>query len=462
MRYPIQRQLLWPMLAVVLLGSATTALLAATLGIITARQAEAQRLQQLAVTLTDAGFPLTDAVLKRMSDLSGAEFATLDEHDQVPHQSRALTRADVEQLATLPVASSYEAGSDRKVQLSFGSYRAIRIPVRSSATARKVSLVILTSQQRWNDLAWQAAAPPILAGLLAVLCAAVVALLLSLKLVERIRLLSGRAALLADGRFQQEPPPPVDDELRDLAVALNTTAEKLTHYESQIRQGERLKTLGQLGAGVAHQLRNGITGARMALDLHAVELPAEYDRESLTVALRQLELMESYLQRFLTIGRGDAPALQALDFSTLTTDALQLVEPLCRHHGIQVDWRPPATPVFLRGDADSLRQMLLNLLMNAIEAVQPLPPTERKIGVDLLSVDNDVVRLSVWDQGPGPDNRISQNLFDRFVTNKPDGTGLGLAVAQEIANSHEGAIRWDRINGKTVFEVTLAAPSSAP
>ena len=88
--------------------------------------------------------------------------------------------------------------------------------------------------------------------------------------------------------------------------------------------------------------------------------------------------MESYLQRFLTIGRGDRPIFKELDLSVLIIDTLQLVSPLCRHHGIQIVWQPPGAPVRMQGDAETLRQMLLNLQMNAIEAVQPLAAAERK------------------------------------------------------------------------------------
>jgi signal transduction histidine kinase len=257
------------------------------------------------------------------------------------------------------------------------------------------------------------------------------------------------------------PLPPLNDERRDLAAALNTTAEKLNRYETQIRQGERMKTLGRLGAGMAHQLRNAITGARMALDLHAAELPAKMDRESLTMAGRQLALMEAYLKRFLTLGRSETPVRQDVNLSALASEALQLVAPICRHHAISVTWQPPDQDSSLRGDADALRQMLLNVLINAIEAVQPLPVAERKIGIELPSTSDGKIPIRIWDHGPGPATNVAPRLFEPFVTDKPDGTGLGLAVAQDIAQGHGGTIRWHRSGGTTVFEVELVANSQA-
>ncbi len=448
------------MLLVVVLGSAVTAALSAWMAGRTARQAEHERLGQLVSTLTDAAFPLTEAVLKRMSELSGAHFVTLDAAEIIQHTSMPLTETDGEQLARLPVQSAFPGvGNDPSLDLTSGEFRAIRIPVRAATSPRDLSLVILTSQARWNELAWRAAWPPILAGLLAASSAAVLAVMFSRRFVNRIRRLVERAATLAEGKFAAEALPPGDDELRDLAAALNTTGEKLNQYETQIRVGERMQTLGRLGAGMAHQLRNAITGARMALDLHAEELPGDADRESLVVAIRQMTLMESYLKRFLTVGRGEAPARREVDLAALIDEALELVQPICAHHSISVAWPRPPSAMTMQGDAEALRQMLLNLLMNAIEAVQPLPESERKIGVELqsplASAGHREIELRIRDQGPGPAAQIAGTLFERFATDKPDGTGLGLAVAQEIAQAHGGAIRWHRAEGQTSFVVTL-------
>ena len=211
---------------------------------------------------------------------------------------------------------------------------------------------------------------------------------------------------------------------------------------------------------MAHQLRNAITGARMALDLHTAELADADDQESLAVIRRQLTLMEAYLQRFLKSGRSEKSAMQTISVGDLVAEALQLVEPMCSHHGILVSWQPPGMLREFRGDAEALRQLCLNLLINAIEALQPLPPGERRLDVE-LELPGDQLRLRIWDRGPGPAPEITARLFEPFATDKPDGTGLGLAVAQEIAEHHGGSIRWFRGGERTCFEVTLGAASPA-
>ncbi len=457
MRQPIQRRLIALLLSLIVLVSAFTAVISAWFSSQAARRAEHERLQQLVSTLVNPGFPLTDAVLHRMANLSGADFVTLNSAGHVQQASREIVAADATQLGSLQISSSHgPLTGDQPLRLSWGAARAVRLPIRTLSEGS--SLVILTSQQRWNELAWRAMFPPLIAGLLAATLAGLLAVIVARQLVFRIQQLAIRAGQLASGDFKTRLLPSLNDELRDLAAALNTTAEKLELYEQRVRAGERLQTLGRLGAGMAHQLRNAITGARMALDLHQAEHPTAPDDETLSVAVRQLRLMESYLQRFLTVGRSESPTLREVELRDLINDVLQLTGPLTKHHGIGVDWRSPPNAVVIRGDDTSLRQMLLNLLMNAIEAVQSLPAAERHIGIELgPEFDSGEIRLRILDGGPGPAEHISALLFERFVTDKPDGTGLGLSVAQEVAQSHGGRITWQRDHHQTVFEITLAA-----
>ena len=94
-------------------------------------------------------------------------------------------------------------------------------------------------------------------------------------------------------------------------LAVNRTAEMLNEYEAQVRRSEQMRTLTVLGASIAHQLRNAVTGCRMALDLHAAECQSADDSECLDVAKRQLRLMESQLQRFLRVGKAPEQLVNA-------------------------------------------------------------------------------------------------------------------------------------------------------
>lgn len=458
MRRPIQQQLLVPMLVVVLAGVAVASLAGAWIGAQFARQQEHDDLRRLAATLADAGFPLSENVLRKMAGLSGAEFIVTEQGGQVLQSTLELSpteAADLQRLDREHPVGSQDSGT---LQLAAGRYRTARLPVRvAPPRTQSQSLYVLYPEENWDRVARRAAWPPLVAGLVAALVAVLLTTYLARRFTTRVRQLSEQASAVAAGNFLSTTLPPADDELRDLAMALNQMSEQLGKYEEQVRRSERLKTLGQLGAGIAHQMRNSATGALMALEFHTSELPENIDRESLDVALRQLKLMETSLKRFLHLGRGEQLPSQRVSLGELIDETLPLVEPACRHANIRLDWDRPAGEYLVNGEADSLKQMLLNLVVNAIEAATDATGHLASVQVRLLSTSSPegpagTITLQVLDSGPGPSPEIARRLFEPFATSKPDGTGLGLSVAREIAASHAATLSWKRVDEMTCFE----------
>jgi signal transduction histidine kinase len=320
-------------------------------------------------------------------------------------------------------------------------------------------LLVLYPEDRWWTATRGAVLPPLIAGGVTALVAVALTAWWARRFVRPIGLLSRQTEEIASGVFQPMQLPARDDELRDLTQSINRMVEQLTRYEQQVRRSERLKTLGQLGAGLAHQLRNWLTGAQMALQLHSRECPLGANAESLDMALRQMSLMESYLQRFLTLGAGrdDAPRpseRRELSLPQLVEDVLSLVRPRGRHVGVDIQWLPPTAPIVLCGDHDELQELLVNLLLNGIDAASR-STSSPWVRVEVECTTADQVRLRVIDSGPGPTPAIAGQLFEPFVTDKPEGTGLGLAVAKQIAEAHGGELRWQRDGEATEFEVVL-------
>jgi len=461
-RRPIQQQLLIPMLVVVLAGVAVASLAGAWIGARFAREQEQENLRRLAGTLADAGFPLSENVLRKMAGLSGADFVVLGQQGQTLHSTIPLSAAEAAELRRVDAADQ-GTGSvpELPLSLSAGRYRAARLPVRVAPVGSEIqSLYVLYPEEHWDRVARRAAWPPLVAGLVAALVAVALTTLLARRFTGRVRQLSEQAALIAAGKFLSMPLPQTDDELRDLAEALNRMSDQLGHYEEQVRRSERLRTLGQLGAGIAHQLRNSATGALMALEFHDTELDPAADRESLDVALRQLRLMETSLKRFLQLGRGDPLPRQEVSLGQLVDEILPLVEPACRHANLRLEWERPPRECVVTGEPDSLRQLLLNLLLNAIDAATDPKGSPGTVRVELESPPVEPgsavrpgVRLRILDSGPGPNPGIATRLFEPFATSKPDGTGLGLSVAKEIAEAHSASLDWSRKNETTCFEL---------
>jgi signal transduction histidine kinase len=267
---------------------------------------------------------------------------------------------------------------------------------------------------------------------------------------------------IAEGDFRQMDVADRDDEVRALSHSINRMASMLADYEQQVRHTERMRTLAQLGGGVAHQLRNSVTGCGMALDLHIQECSTGETCESLNVAKQQLRLMEEYIQRFLELGKpAEDVRSDVIDLPALIDDLLPLVQPAARHGGVALEWDGGhAVYGEIVGDTSALSQLVINLLLNAIEAATDAAAKSSRTGrvmVTLTEKATGRLALTISDSGDGPADEVREQLFRPFVSKKADGVGLGLWVASDVAARHGGRIDWRRSDGMTHFTVELTA-----
>ncbi len=468
MKWPLKYQIMVPvtlvMLGTVVGMSSFEAVLAAGQ---TKRQI-AQRIQDVTGTLARSSFPLTSAVLNQMKGLAGADFVLRDgagttvattRHDWGPSQVSALDA--VASPAELQLVAPISIGGERL----FHGAVAVR-PRGPSHTAN--ALHVLYAEDVYLRERRRAVLPSLGIGGAAIAVSALLALVTASRVSRPLRGLHEQVNRIAHGDFQPISLPARRDEVRDLAEAVNHMAETLSDYEQQIRRTEQVRLLAQLGGGLAHQLRNSATGARMALDIHRSECPAAADLESLDVAMRQLVLMEKYLAKFLSLGSPSQRRRERIDFAELVRGLLPLVRPAARHIGVQLLAEIPQAPVWVCGDADALEHMVLNLLTNALDAAaawdtprQGEPGSRADISAGEARVIVRVeaaerVLLSIEDTGAGPPAEIAATLFEPFVTGKQDGIGLGLAVAREVAVEHRGSIRWERSAGSP--QIAAAGP----
>lgn len=451
MRWPIQAQLLLPMLLVVLgaivLASGTTAYWTAQ----RTRADQEAGLHRVVDTLAEASYPLSGAILTQVAGLSGADLVTLDEEGRLAESTLlSLDAADAQRLADLP--DREPGGPSGQVRLAGRQYLVETLPRRErwggSTSGR---LCVLYPEDRWTARIQQATYPALITGALAALAAAVVTVVLSRRLVRPIHRLVRRTAEIAASNFTPAPLPPRNDELRDLEESINRMAAQLAQFENEIRRTERMQTLGKLGAGLAHQLRNAATGGKIAIELHQRQCHRGQRDESLEIALRQFRLMESFLQRFLSLGK-PAPGERApLAVGSLVADVVDLLAPTAKHLGVALDALGPIAPLQLLGDAVALRQLLGNLILNACEAAketrQPGPWVRVLAG---RGTDGRGV-ICVADSGTGPPPAVQARLFEPFATGKPEGVGLGLYVARQIAEAHGGTLTWQRRGKATRF-----------
>jgi len=289
------------------------------------------------------------------------------------------------------------------------------------------------------------------------------------RLSRRFEAVERQVARIADGEFGSRVEQTGDGcvEIDRLADGVNTMSLALARLRESLVAGERQRMLGQLAAGFAHELRNAVTGARLAIELHArrCQKPPHDGAggrrdDSLPVALRQLALLEGEVDGLLALAReGRRPPPDRFDMGGVVREVADLVGPRCAHAGVSLECRPPAADAalvpsgsgpWLEGRREGLRSALLNVVLNAVEAAG----RGGRVRIETAAEPNRVV-VGVEDTGPGPPEAIRDSLTEPFVTTKPEGLGLGLAVARAVALEHGGSLDWGRLGDCTRFTLSL-------
>lgn len=445
MRWGIRYRLFVP-LGLLLLGVVGISVWGALASARHAEERIARQIQRVTETRAVRSLTLNQAILEQMKALSEADFVA------VGAEGQRLGSTFKDRSATLPpeVVAQPDEGADglgASVEVQGRRYRARRLPLQAGG-----SLYIFYPETSLNEAIRDAVRPSLVFGLGGGLAAVLLMAVIGQRLVGRIRALERRTRQIAAGDFSPMPLPRQNDELRDLTRSVNEMTERLAQLQETVQKTERLRLLGQLSSGLAHQLRNAVTGAKLAVEFHATECPLA-DAEALQVTLRQLKLMEANLRRFMELGRHEARPREHCSVPALINEVLELLGPQCRHAGIDLRWTPPEERIELEADVAQLRDLLLNVIGNAIEAAGPKGAVEIRTSVEERPSRRIVIEVS--DSGPGPPEHVAARLFEPFVTGKPEGIGLGLAVARQAAEAHGGNISWERVGGMTRFRVIL-------
>lgn len=461
LRIPIRFQLMGPLVAVAVVSLATVAAVHAQLVTRQTRERVQRQVSGVTQVLRQSSFPLTGKVLQQMADLAGAEFLLTDEAGRPLASSGSRAVAAAEAVASRRPNPSSDDNPLGKTLLTpsgvyFHSSLAVDRPDRSHG---RETLHVLVPKREY-DAAWRAAfLPPVVVGAVASAAIAGVTLVATGRISRLMARIGGEVHRLADGDFRPVVVPRLNDESRDLALAVNRAAARLAEYEDKVRSTERLKTLATLGAGMAHEVRNAATGCRMAMDLHDEECGATAaGRETLDVAKRQLGLIERRLKQYLSVGKASPDGvMEVVDLTRVVRDALELTSAATRHAGASVGARLPDAACPVRGHAEGLSHSVVNLLLNAIEAAakrQALAGTPAAVRIELRRDDRSAT-LEVSDSGSGPDASVASRVFEPFASNKPEGVGIGLAVVRSAVESGGGSVTWDRVGDETRFVVQM-------
>ncbi len=227
--------------------------------------------------------------------------------------------------------------------------------------------------------------------------------------------------------------------------------------ERQLVRAEQMAAIGQVAAGVAHELRNPLTSIKGLVQVNLREADARgLPAEDLRVIEHEVRRMERTLRTFLDFARPPRPDRHRLDPAEVVDRVVALVGGRARKQGVTLRVLRPAAPAPVDGDQDQLQQLVLNLVLNALDAL----PHGGAVDVELRPPRDGWVELLVRDTGPGVAPHILPKVFETFVSSKETGIGLGLPVSRRIAEDHGGSLTaYNLPAGGACFALRLPVPA---
>lgn len=447
MRWPIRNQILLPFAILQGIAIAVISLSASWIAADRAERDTIARLNQIVATLSSSRFPVQAAVLEQMKGLSGADFIASTGSGDIT--ATTLTLGTAQTVISTPLKISSGSGTLSEFQpVTAGEEMWLVGGVEVLRSPELKQLLVLVPERQWQAVRRDVVFPPLLIGICTMLAMWGLSYVIAAKLGSRLDRMQQHVGKLATLQFDTLLPVTGDDELTRLASSINQMAQGLQQATQQIRMTERTALIAQVAGGLAHQLRNSITGAKMAVQLHLRRTP-DANHESLQVAIRQLNLTENQIRGLLSLTRDAQQPVVPGRIGSILSNIRELLEPQFQHSETELTIELPKSenPIHLTvADSEQIQAALLNLLQNALEACRPRG-TVRVI----VSVLDGLIQVDILDNGPGVADAVQGKIFEPFVTGKPEGVGLGLTLASQVAESTGGSLNYDRIDEWTRF-----------
>lgn len=441
-------RLLVPLLAASLVASVAVAIASYWMGNRWAEDELIDRFAGIEATLAEGTFPLNRQVLTLLAELTDADIVTMDSGGRVidstfnlPLQNPGWNISN--QNPHAPVQALVTIGDQ---PYHYGWFYRKSTADRDPSDAPIVA--VLFHPRDVTASRYRAAMLPLITGLSTIVVLATVMMVMADRIVRQLSRLRMRVDRVAEGHFDaemvnrcNETPIRSGDEIGRLEFAIDRMSEQLRQMWASIHRQQGQKLLHQVAGGLAHSLRNSLTGATMAIELHRRDCPA--DDESITVALTQLEQTESHVRRLLQVAAGNQNADQPMSVADAIADIRPTLDATAKHLRVSLSWE-------LTGDLDgaivvdgpSLTGAVANLVLNAMEAA-----TEVAVIIDR----HDRLDVTVTDNGDGPPDSVAGEVFEPFVTSKPEGLGLGLPLVVRSVRRLGGDVQWRREDDRTVF-----------
>jgi len=299
---------------------------------------------------------------------------------------------------------------------------------------------------------------------LALLIMSVIVSLFGARLItEPLVRLSGATRVVAKGQYDIQLESSSRDEIDDLAQSFNQMASELDSREKALKgaqaaliQSEKMAAFGQLGAGIAHEIKNPLAGilGLAQLSLRKIEKESALAK-NLSIIEKETNRCTTIIQNLLRFARQEKVAFEPVKINRVVTDAMAIVEHQLEMNRVTLKQNLAAELPIISGNANQIQQVLINLMINAQQAMEG---RAGEVSVTTSHHDSGYVQIQVRDTGPGIPADLQSKIFEPFFTTKEvgKGTGLGLSVSYGIIKEHGGDIVVKSAVGKgTAFLISL-------
>ncbi|MBP1729047.1 MAG: multi-sensor signal transduction histidine kinase, partial [Deltaproteobacteria bacterium] len=234
---------------------------------------------------------------------------------------------------------------------------------------------------------------------------------------------------------------------------------EIVKIRQEMRQKERLSAMGEVVAGVAHEMRNplfGMTSVIQILDMELALSPAH--RQLMDSFMKEAKRLNNIVQNLLDGSKELRLQKRSINICKVIDDSVKACQAALQEKTIALSWDRPAWEQLLLADADRLEQVFINLIQNAIEACDCGGAIELALEADAKSIS-----VQLTDSGKGIPEKVLPNIFDVFFTTKRSGTGMGLSISKNIAEAHGGTLTAENIAGRGAkFTLTLPHDGARP
>jgi len=263
-------------------------------------------------------------------------------------------------------------------------------------------------------------------------------------IMQRLEMLMAAARRIGAGNFS--PIIPVRrsrDEFTDLAIAINRMSRELEHREEFFLQSQKLRAVGSLTAGIAHEVNNPINNIMLTaavLQEDFENLPGDEKQELIGDIVEQTERARKIIRNLLDFARESEISTERLKIGEVVGNAIKLAANQLKLSGVRLVYDISIDLPEIDGDRQYLSQVFLNLILNAVDAMANGGTLTMSSD---MSLDTQCIAIQISDTGPGMSPRVLKSIFDPFFTTKSSGsgTGLGLSVSLGIVQKHGGEIK---------------------